>query len=186
MKENFEFIGKNYKNKEKDKLSESLRDWPIESSEVLEGEVESKKTTYFRKRPHDPATLEKGILALKQYYAVAVFDEVNPYWHAQILDTKRYAKFCEEAIGYFMHHQPNNPGNSKEMDFLERAYQYTVGVYEKIYSYFDTNLMPLEMNPEDLICFHFGNSAPPKTAIFDLHPDMEPVTRHLTEHTEAV
>lgn len=157
--------------------------------------IKAKKQLILEKKPHDAATLEKGILALKQYYAVAVFDaknphavsdEVDPYWHAHILDTKRYAKFCEEAIGYFMHHQPNNPNNIKEMDFLERAYQYTVEVYGKIYSYFDTDMMPLEMNPENLICFHFGNSAPSKTAIFDLHPDMEPVTKHLIEHAEAV
>jgi len=35
----------------------------------------------------------------------ATVDEV---WHAHILHTKDYADFCQQAIGRFVHHQPNS------------------------------------------------------------------------------
>jgi hypothetical protein len=59
--------------------------------------------------------LAEGILALKQYYAVALLDPCNyhavssavdPYWHAHILHTKEYSRFCEKVYGQYMHHDP--------------------------------------------------------------------------------
>jgi hypothetical protein len=31
---------------------------------------------------------------------------VDAYWHALILDTKRYAEWCERTLGRFLHHMP--------------------------------------------------------------------------------
>src|SRR3569832_2225713 len=58
---------------------------------------------------------EEGILALKQYFAVAlldpknehaVSDAIDPFWHAHILHTRRYAAFCQDVYGQFIHHAP--------------------------------------------------------------------------------
>ena len=32
--------------------------------------------------------------------------EVDEFWHAHILDTKKYADDCEAVFGYFFHHYP--------------------------------------------------------------------------------
>ena len=33
-------------------------------------------------------------------------DEVDLIWHAAILHTRDYFRFCQEVAGYFIHHQP--------------------------------------------------------------------------------
>ena len=33
--------------------------------------------------------------------------DVDWYWHAHILHTKRYAEDCRRYFGYFLHHEPN-------------------------------------------------------------------------------
>ena len=32
--------------------------------------------------------------------------DVDPAWHAFILDTERYAAYCEKHFGRFLHHHP--------------------------------------------------------------------------------
>ncbi|MCA9353186.1 hypothetical protein KC901_03320 [Patescibacteria group bacterium] len=160
----------------------------IDAEDFFLVKIKAKKQLILEGKPSDEHTLEEGILALKQYYAVAVFDPknphaisdfVDPFWHAHILDTKRYKRFCLEAIGYFMDHQPNNPEDQEEMDYLQRAYCYTSDIYAQLYSYINYELTPAKPCSDNLICFHFGNSEPSKTAMFDFNPAMEPIVEHL-------
>ena len=52
---------------------------------------------------------------LKRYLALRALDRDGAYgmagvadklWHAFILFTKDYARFCSEAVGFFIHHVP--------------------------------------------------------------------------------
>lgn len=44
---------------------------------------------------------------------IPMFSEsVDEVWHQFILDTRSYQKFCEEHIGYFLHHVPNGSNSS--------------------------------------------------------------------------
>jgi hypothetical protein len=33
--------------------------------------------------------------------------DVDQFWHFHILDTMKYARDCDDAFGYFLHHQPD-------------------------------------------------------------------------------
>lgn len=53
--------------------------------------------------------------ALKDYYVMHTVDgcfigmpveDIDHLWHAHILDTNEYHKFCEKAFGKYLHHQP--------------------------------------------------------------------------------
>ncbi|MEN3276023.1 MAG: hypothetical protein V7631_1813 [Massilia sp.] len=37
---------------------------------------------------------------------VAPLVDVDTFWHYHILDTMKYARDCEQAFGYFVHHHP--------------------------------------------------------------------------------
>jgi hypothetical protein len=37
---------------------------------------------------------------------VAPLVDVDTFWHYHILDTMKYARDCEQAFGYFLHHYP--------------------------------------------------------------------------------
>lgn len=37
---------------------------------------------------------------------------IDDMWHVFILFTKDYAEFCEQRIGFFLHHEPSVPGES--------------------------------------------------------------------------
>lgn len=44
---------------------------------------------------------------------IPMFSEsVDEVWHQFILDTRSYQKFCEEHVGYFLHHVPNGSNSS--------------------------------------------------------------------------
>ncbi|WP_232833462.1 glycine-rich domain-containing protein [Paraburkholderia kururiensis] len=38
--------------------------------------------------------------------AIVPSEEVDQFWHAHILDTKRYANDCERIFGFVLHHNP--------------------------------------------------------------------------------
>ena len=40
------------------------------------------------------------------YAETAPLSDVDTFWHYHILDTMKYARDCEQAFGYFLHHYP--------------------------------------------------------------------------------
>lgn len=110
-----------------------------------------------------PDYMDEGILALKQYYAIPVFDPLNmhavsdtidPFWHAHILHTEQYAVFCREVIGCFMHHDPLDHGVRSEVQRVQFLYDYTRYVMGEMFSYVNPEFYP-EMMPEyRLVCTH--------------------------------
>lgn len=110
--------------------------------------------------------VERGIYALKQYYAVAMLDPANahavsrpvdPFWHAHVLHTEQYAEFCNRVVGEYMHHRPLNHGNKKHVAVIRRLYDYTLDVLPKLFSVVDGEFWLTGAPDEMLICWHKGN-----------------------------
>ena len=110
--------------------------------------------------------MERGIYALKQYYAVAMLDPANahavsrpvdPFWHAHILHTEQYVEFCNRVVGEYMHHRPLNHGNEDHVAVIRRLYRYTLDVLPKLFNVVDNNFWTKDIPDEMLICWHKGN-----------------------------
>jgi hypothetical protein len=113
--------------------------------------------------------LEEGILALKQYYAVAlldpknehaVSDKVDPFWHAHILHTKQYTDFCNRVFGHYIHHTPLNHADKKAVSIVGNLYRHTESIYKKIFKGVNRFFFPEEMPEARLICFHMAVQNP--------------------------
>lgn len=46
------------------------------------------------------------VLATFASFRHPISKEVDDAWHAHVLDTHDYVRFCEAAFGYFVHHKP--------------------------------------------------------------------------------
>jgi hypothetical protein len=69
---------------------ESGEGWSSERTDAVE--TEYRRFLYLMKAfPHVP---------------VAPLVDVDTFWHYHILDTMKYARDCEQAFGYFLHHYP--------------------------------------------------------------------------------
>lgn len=109
---------------------------------------------------------ERGVFALKQYYAVALFDPANghavsrsldPFWHFHVLHTEQYVEFCNKVVGEYMHHRPLNRENLEHVATMRRLYGYTYEILEKLFSSVDGEFWPSNVSDVDLICWHKGN-----------------------------
>ncbi|HEX3842646.1 MAG TPA: hypothetical protein VHU85_17780 [Acidimicrobiales bacterium] len=73
-------------------------------------------------------------LALARRYpsrAVVPSKIVDTFWHYHILDTQAYAKDCELAFGYFLHHFPYfGMRGDDDKRALDEAYDETLHLYE--------------------------------------------------------
>jgi hypothetical protein len=107
--------------------------------------------------------LEAGVLALKQYYAVAlldpynehaVSDSIDPFWHAHILHTKEYIAFGERIFGQYVHHEPLDHDNATQLRHVARLYAYTTNAYRKMFSHIDAAFYPEVMPDAQLLCSH--------------------------------
>ena len=110
--------------------------------------------------------INRGIHALKQYYAVALLDPANahavsrpvdPFWHAHILHTEQYMEFCDCVVGEYMHHQPLDHARLDHVRVIRRLYGYTIEVMEKFFITVDSEFWPAEVGDAELICMHKGN-----------------------------
>ncbi len=107
--------------------------------------------------------LLRGVEALKLYYAIPVLDpsnahaisaEIDPFWHAHMIDSKRYTRFCDEAIGEYLHHEPLDKAQGDLMLGAARLYRYTVEVLNRSFCYVDNFFWSPEVINARLICFH--------------------------------
>ncbi len=107
--------------------------------------------------------LDEGILALKQYYAIAILDPrnkhavsaaVDPFWHAHILHTKEYVDFCERLVGGYIHHTPLNHQRHDEVELVGQLYRYTSTCYRQFFSYVNLSFFPTDLPRHRLVCLH--------------------------------
>jgi hypothetical protein len=85
---------------------------------VMQLDLEPIKTKLMHEASGEGWSLEKAnavekeyrrFLCLKKMYPdedTAPLVDVDTFWHYHILDTMKYAKDCEQAFGYFLHHYP--------------------------------------------------------------------------------
>ena len=76
---------------------------------------------------------------LKRYLALRALDRDGAYgmagvadklWHAFILFTKDYARFCSEAVGFFIHHVPRTKSSDGSP---YEDYARTLTAYERVF-----------------------------------------------------
>ena len=129
---------------------------------------------------------EEMVLALKQYYVVALLDplnehavpkELDPAWHGHILHTKQYMSFCDEAFGEYLHHQPLNHADTDAVDHIDKLYEHTSATYQKMFSYVNRRFFPVTQARSDLVCSHQFVSNPQvrANALFPANPNAQPL-----------
>jgi hypothetical protein len=108
--------------------------------------------------------LDNGVLALKQYYAIAVLDpfnyhsvgyNVDPFWHNHILFTAEYRTFCDSVIGHYMDHMPLDNSNELEVQATMEAYHHTMKTYQEVFTYFDETFTPINITEDLAVCPHY-------------------------------
>lgn len=71
------------------------------------------------------------LIALHPSRALVPNDDVDEFWHAHILDTRKYAADMQQCLGYFLHHFPYFGLRSDEdRSEMNRAFAETVQLYE--------------------------------------------------------
>jgi hypothetical protein len=64
----------------------------------------------------------------------APLEDVDTFWHYHILDTLKYARDCERAFGYFLHHYPYlGLVGENGLEMLEQAGDRTRELYESTF-----------------------------------------------------
>lgn len=86
-------------------VTERLRREGVENADELE-----MKFRRFAKLLLEEPDVEFGISA-----------ELDEYWHAFILDTVRYHRFCEAVFGDYLHHVPGDPFEVDPDEYAEDA-----------------------------------------------------------------
>lgn len=111
----------------------------------------------------DEDYLDEGILALKQYYAVALLDPANehavsdvidPFWHAHILHTANYIAFGNEVFGQYIPHEPLDHADASAMARVARLYRYTSTKYRNMFSYINDDFYPVAVPAARQCCTH--------------------------------
>jgi hypothetical protein len=111
-----------------------------------------------------PEFLEEGVLALKQYYCVALLDPLNEhavsaaiddFWHPHILDTRGYMSFCDRIFGHYIHHSPLDHRQVNEVSHVGRLYRHTSRIYREMFSYINDDFYPVDVIDVDLVCKHY-------------------------------
>jgi hypothetical protein len=107
--------------------------------------------------------LDAGVLALKQYYLVAlldpknrhaVSDAIDPFWHAHILHTSQYMSFCDDVFQQYLPHVPLDHEDQDAVAVVARLYQHTANVYGDMFKHVDEHFYPRSVSTERLICYH--------------------------------
>lgn len=58
---------------------------------------------------------------------------VDEIWHTFILYTRNYAQFCEDILGFYLHHTPCGPGDEVNEEALARDCEVYRSSYQEAY-----------------------------------------------------
>lgn len=115
----------------------------------------------------DDEYLNRGIEALKQYYAIVLLDPANmhalavpldPFWHAHILHTRQYVEFSEKVFGQYIHHNPLDKSDKEELGKVRDLYSYTLDCMPKLFRSIDRQFWPEGTSDDILVCAHLNVS----------------------------
>lgn len=147
----------------------------------------TKKELSRRGQSHPKEYYEAGCTALKQYYALTVFDPLNmhaisdtldPFWHSHILDTVSYDLLGKDIKG-FMHHDPLNHLDIIKVAAVKKIYGYTRKVLSDIFGEenLDDRFHPAKMTTARMVCLHDIEPTNRRLAslkdILPLNPDIQ-------------
>ncbi|WP_433463217.1 hypothetical protein [Spirillospora sp. CA-128828] len=98
---------------------------------LVDAEVFEKLSAYVAKHQEVTRTYAEGVVgqALVWLRAVAenpgvrlaMSDTVDPGWHAFMLHSQDYTRFCEQTLGFYLHHVPPAPGVTSGEDEIART-----------------------------------------------------------------
>lgn len=57
--------------------------------------------------------------------------EIDEAWHAHIVCTRSYTKFCQELFGYYQHHDPHVSSQKCGFDQSQKPFDLTQELYKK-------------------------------------------------------
>jgi hypothetical protein len=134
-----------------------------------------------------PVPRRAGVLALKQYYAIATIDarnmhaiseSIDPFWHAHILHSEEYTEFCDQIVGRYLHHYQSDHANVQDMDFVCGVYQYTMSRYKECFKTIDARFHVPKPPRNEHPCTHRGDIHA-SFAMFPVVPEAKPrMTAH--------
>jgi len=93
----------------------------------------------------DPDYLARGLTNLKMFYSLEIIDGCNlhslsktldVFWHAHQNFSFEYMAFCDKVFGpnQFLHHTPTDKRHRAIQEAMERRYDYTRTVLEKVFA----------------------------------------------------
>jgi len=59
--------------------------------------------------------------------------DIDEFWHNHILYTKQYVVDCNALLGRYIHHQPSDPDDKKEMTLISDQFRKTQALYFQEY-----------------------------------------------------
>ena len=112
---------------------ESGEGWTLEQANLIE--TEYRRFLYLMKAfPHVPT---------------APLEDVDTFWHYHILDTMKYARDCEQAFGYFVHHYPYlGLVGENGMELLQQAGEHMRALYESTFGVSYVRPLRTDVAPE--------------------------------------
>lgn len=88
-----------------------------------------------RKKALQAVSIYRNYLYLLKKYPDQILPpsyEIDEAWHAHILFTRHYVKFCEELFGYYQHHDPHEMQQKDGgIQKLENLFENTQELYKK-------------------------------------------------------
>lgn len=106
----------------------------------------------------DANYLARGLTSLKQFYSLEIIDGKNlhscsktldVFWHTHQSFSFEYMNFCDKVFGpnQFLHHLPSDKRDKVKEKTLQRRYDYTQTILEKIFQVDATFWAPGDVVP---------------------------------------
>lgn len=87
-----------------------------------------------RKKALQAVSVYRNYLYLRKKYSDQVLPpsyEIDEAWHAHILHTREYTKFCHELFGFYLHHDPHVMDQKGDFQKLETSFETTQELHKK-------------------------------------------------------
>ncbi|MDE8653324.1 glycine-rich domain-containing protein [Novosphingobium album (ex Liu et al. 2023)] len=84
-------------------------------------------------------------------------EDIDEFWHAHILDTRRYASDMQHCLGYFLHHFPYfGLRGQDDKEEMSRTFQETVQLYEAEFGFGEPSYNSSASQSDGVVCGNDG------------------------------